>query len=208
MKRFALGSIVLALAAASTVQAQYYDDRGYGYDDGYAAVYQGDGYEGGRYQEPGYGYDQAGAHYDVARVLSVDPIVQRGARPVMRQECYEAAPPAYAYDDRYGRGYDDRYRGGYARPRTSGGGAIVGAIVGGALGNTVGHGDERQVAAARSATTSSAAIARVRMRITAATRATTIATATAVTTPVMRRPACSASRSAITAPKSRSSATA
>jgi uncharacterized protein YcfJ len=145
MKRFGVSALLLAMAAASSAQAQVYDGRGYGYDDGYDnGQYQDDQYDqydqyAGR-QYPGDQYQDAGVHdggqYDVARVLSVEPMVERGAQPVRRQECWNEQAPGYAH------GYGDRY----PQPRTTGGGAVIGAIVGGALGNTVGHGDDRQVA--------------------------------------------------------------
>ncbi|PZO08664.1 MAG: hypothetical protein DCF27_07950 [Lysobacteraceae bacterium] len=159
MKRFAVRSLAFALAlAAGTVAAQdYYDDRGPIYDDGYAG--QDDGYYGddsndygqpddGYYNQPtayadprgnyaGYGANQAPA-YDVARVVSVDPIVQPG-QPVTRQQCWNEPAPSYAYQDRR----DPRYT---RRTQTSGGGALLGAIAGGVLGNTVGDGDGRRAA--------------------------------------------------------------
>jgi uncharacterized protein YcfJ len=131
MKRYALASLVLALSATSVAQAQVYDDRGYPPADGY---YQDDDtYQDTGYADDGYAHD-GGAYNDMARVLSVEPIVERGQQPVNRQECWNEPAPTYAYGDRY------------PQPRTSGGGAVIGAIVGGALGNTVGHGDDRQVA--------------------------------------------------------------
>ncbi len=161
MNRFAVRSLAFALAlAAGTAAAQpYYDDRGPVYDDGYAGQddsYYGDdtGYygqdDGGYYGQPtqgygdprvsvqsGYGSRQAPA-YDTARVISVDPIVER-ARPVSRQQCWSEPAPSYAYQERR----DPRYA---PRGQTSGGGAVLGAIAGGVLGNSVGSGDGRQAA--------------------------------------------------------------
>lgn len=138
---------LVLLGAAGAAQAQYYgepdpyyDDGGYAdvdvrYDDGYGAGYD-DGYG---YGEPAYAYGaQGGESRDHARVLSVDPIVERG-RPVVQQQCWREPAPAYARDDRY-------Y--GQPRARTSGNGAVLGAIVGGVLGNSVGSGDGRQAATA------------------------------------------------------------
>ena len=118
MKRSMLFAPLVIALSATAVQAQSYDDRGY-YDD------RGD----------------AAAYSDVARVTHVEPMVERGERPVQREECWNEEVPGYAYDDRY----DDRRPGGPA-PRTTGGGAVVGAIVGGALGNSVGSGDGRRAA--------------------------------------------------------------
>ena len=142
--------------------ASQYDD-GYAapYSDGYATPYAG--YDDGRdeyvqpddryygqpavYSDPrvsvqgGYGgYDAAQAPaYDMARVVSVDPIVQPG-QPVARQQCWNEPAPSYAYQDRRN---DPRYA---RRSQTSGGGALIGAIAGGVLGNSVGDGDGRKAA--------------------------------------------------------------
>lgn len=145
--------LVLAVAAGSASAQEYYDDsygdeQGYAYgnDQGYAYGDQDAGYYGdeARYaqpvqyaaqpgyydnQGPAYGrrvdaYGQRGADYDVARVLSVDPIVEH-SRPVARQECWSEPSQTYA---------------GNYRPqprRTSGAGAVIGAIIGGAIGSTV-----------------------------------------------------------------------
>lgn len=133
MKRVVVPCLALGLAFAATAafaQDGYYDDYDRGYDAGYEepayAPYQAYGREGG-------------AATDMARVLSVDPIVEP-AREVRRQECWREPAPRYAYEERYER---DSY---YAPRRTSGGGAVLGAIVGGALGNTVGDGDGRRAA--------------------------------------------------------------
>ena len=174
MKRFAVRSLAFALAlAGGTVAAQdYYDDRYPAYDDGYAArddrYYGDDDYYGqddayatqasaGYYGQPsaypdprvsvragyGYGAQQAPA-YDMARVVSVDPIVEPG-QPVARQQCWNEPAPSYAYQ---GRGYADGYRDPRYAPRgqTTGGGALIGAIAGGVLGNSVGDGDGRKAA--------------------------------------------------------------
>ncbi|MFY2762963.1 glycine zipper 2TM domain-containing protein [Arenimonas sp. MALMAid1274] len=159
MKRIAVRSLVLALGlTAGAASAQdYYEQGSYGYGDDYAAQdagyyeSEGQGYYAGQddyyddtrayaaqdygvagpaYASRGDGYNDAA--YDLARVTSVDPIVDPG-RPVSRQVCESAPAPVYA-------------RQGYAPRRTSGGGAVLGAIVGGALGNTVGSGDGRQAA--------------------------------------------------------------
>lgn len=145
MNRFAVRSLAFALAlSAGTVAAQdYYDDRGSDYGDGYSSRddrYYGD-QDGGYYaQDDAYGGQQAPA-YDMARVLSVDPIVEPG-QPVARQQCWNEPAPSYAYQD---RGYprDPRHA---PRGQTTGGGAILGAIAGGVLGNSVGDGDGRKAA--------------------------------------------------------------
>jgi uncharacterized protein YcfJ len=126
MKALAVSSLALALAfAAGSANANDYYDANRGYDDGY-------GYESG------YAGDQ-GPAYDLARVLSVDPIVEPG-QPVNRQECWREPAPSYARDYRHDPRYDRYQR------RPSGGGAVLGAIVGGVLGNSVGNGDGRQAA--------------------------------------------------------------
>lgn len=153
MKRFAVRSLAFALAlAAGTAAAQeYYDDYDSGYGDAYAG--QDDGYyadDSGYYDQGastypdprvsvqgyGYGSPQAPA-FDMARVVSVDPIVEPG-QPVSQQQCW-SEPSSYAYQDRR----DPRYA---RRSQTSGGGALLGAIAGGVLGNSVGDGDGRKAA--------------------------------------------------------------
>lgn len=173
MKRFAMRSLAFALAlAAGTVAAQdYYDDRGpvygddyagqdegyygdadyYGQQDGYGAQaggYYGQG--GSAYPDPrvsvnqGYGYrGQQAPAFDMARVVSVDPIVEP-SQPVARQQCWSEPSPSYASQR---GGYPNTYRDPYAaRGQTTGGGALIGAIAGGVLGNSVGDGDGRKAA--------------------------------------------------------------
>lgn len=166
-------AFALALAAGTVAAQDYYDDRGPVYDAGYEASddrYYGDdaGYygqddayatqaSGGYYAEPsayadprlaaqgnyaGYGQAQ-GPAYDMARVVSVDPIVEPG-QPVARQQCWNEPAPSYASQR---GGYPNAYRDPYApRGQTTGGGAILGAIAGGVLGNSVGDGDGRKAA--------------------------------------------------------------
>jgi uncharacterized protein YcfJ len=111
MTRFTAPLIaVAALAAAGTASAQ----RG--------------GYYGDRY-EP---------HYDYARVIDVDPIIDVVDRPVRRDECWEQ-PVTYREP-----GY---YRGG-SRDRTP---AVVAGIVGGVIGNQIGSGSGRDAATAAGA---------------------------------------------------------
>lgn len=158
-------AFALALAAGTVAAQDYYDDRGPVYDDGYATQYDdyapqyAGGYDDYRddyvqpddryygqpavYSDPrvsvqgGYGGYSAGQGpaFDMARVVSVDPIVQPG-QPVARQQCWNEPAPSYAYQD---RGYP-------RRAQTSGGGALIGAIAGGVLGNSVGDGDGRKAA--------------------------------------------------------------
>ena len=114
-------AFALALAAGTVAAQDYYDDRGPVYDDGYAAQYDDyapyaglrrlpdddyvsptTGYYGQRpwYSDPrvsvqgGYGGYSAGQGpaFDMARVVSVDPIVQPG-QPVARQQCWNEPAP-------------------------------------------------------------------------------------------------------------------
>jgi uncharacterized protein YcfJ len=80
--------------------------------------------------------DDYGPQYDWARVVSVDPIIERYDVPVNRDVCYEE--PVQYYEPRYA------YRDGRHRDNT--GATMLGALIGGALGNTVGHGDGRRAA--------------------------------------------------------------
>lgn len=125
MKALAVSSLALALAfVAGSANANDYYDANRGYNGGY-------GYDAG--------YSDQGPAYDMARVLSVDPIVEPG-QPVNRQECWREPAQTYARDYRHDPRYDRRQR------RSNGGGAVIGAIVGGVLGNSVGSGDGRQAA--------------------------------------------------------------
>lgn len=129
MKALAASSLALAMivAAGSANANDYYDTQGYdsqGYD---SQAYDGQGYDNQGYDNayaddasyPRYTTGQDPA-YDMARVLSVEPIVERGA-PRQRQECWNE-PVTYAQQ--------------YPQ-RTSGGGAVLGAIIGGLIGNAV-----------------------------------------------------------------------
>jgi len=69
--------------------------------------------------------------FDYARVVSVEPIVER-SRAVDREVCYDE--PVDRYEPRYTSRHDN------------GGATVLGALIGGALGNTVGHGDGRKAA--------------------------------------------------------------
>jgi len=70
--------------------------------------------------------------FDYARVVSVEPIVERSRGPVDHEVCYDEPV--------------DRYEPRYTSRRDNGGATVLGAIIGGALGNTVGHGDGRKAA--------------------------------------------------------------
>lgn len=77
--------------------------------------------------------DSQRARYDYARVVDVDPIVERSHYPVSRDVCEEV--PVERYEPRYTS---------YHRDTT--GATVLGALIGGALGNQVGHGDGRKAA--------------------------------------------------------------
>ncbi len=77
--------------------------------------------------------DGARARYDYARVVDVDPIVERSHRPVSRDVCESV--PVERYEPRYTT---------YHRDTT--GATVLGALIGGALGNQVGKGDGRKAA--------------------------------------------------------------
>ena len=166
-------AFALALAAGTVAAQDYYGDRGpmygddyagqddgyygddagyYGRDDAYAQQAAGGYYRQARsaYPDPrvsvrsGYGYGgQRAPAYDMAQVVSVDPIVEAG-QPVARQQCWSEPSPSYASR---GGGYPNSYRDPYApRGQTTGSGALIGAIAGGVLGNSVGDGDGRKAA--------------------------------------------------------------
>lgn len=139
MKRIAATTLALALAAISgSALAGQYDD---GYDDG-----RNDRYGYG--QENQYENDSG---YDVAEVISVDPIVESG-RNGQRQECWnQPQRGAYYQGGQYrqdGQYQDERYYRNDRRYRSSGpsGGTVLGAVIGGALGNLAGRGDGRHAA--------------------------------------------------------------
>lgn len=77
-------------------------------------------------------YDRA--RYDDARVIDVDPIIDRRSMPVRRDVCYQVPV--------------DRYQPGRTtyRERDRTGAMVAGAIIGGALGNLAGKGDGRKAA--------------------------------------------------------------
>lgn len=74
--------------------------------------------------------------YDVARVVSVDPIIEYVDEPVSQDVCWDE--PVTRHEPRY------RYERRNRDERT--GATVLGALIGGALGNTVGHGDGRRAA--------------------------------------------------------------
>lgn len=74
--------------------------------------------------------------YDVARVVSVDPIIETVDEPVSRDVCWNE--PVERYEPNYR--YDSR------RHRDHSGATLLGAIIGGALGNQIGKGDGRKAA--------------------------------------------------------------
>lgn len=74
--------------------------------------------------------------YDMARVVSVDPIIEYVDEPVSQEVCWNE--PVEHYEPRYR--YEDR------RHRDNTGATLLGALIGGALGNTVGRGDGRRAA--------------------------------------------------------------
>ena len=80
------------------------------------------------------GYDRDG--YDWARVVHVDPIIERFDEPYTRDVCFNQ--PTEYYEPRYAYQRGDR--------RNGTGGALLGALIGGALGNQVGKGDGRRAA--------------------------------------------------------------
>lgn len=74
--------------------------------------------------------------YEMARVVSVDPIIDYVDEPVSREVCWNE--PVARYEPEYR--YESR------RHRDRSGATLLGALIGGALGNTVGHGDGRRAA--------------------------------------------------------------
>lgn len=125
MKRIAATTLALALAATGSAFA--YDD--YGHDDGHE-VYE-ERYD--RYED--------GPRYDMAQVVSVEPIVQPSAG-IERRECW-SEPRVYRERGYYGH---DRYYGRRHRDNGPGDATVLGAIIGGALGHQAGKGDGRTAA--------------------------------------------------------------
>lgn len=77
------------------------------------------------------GHRDSGRDYEYARVVDVDPIIQRVRVSVPREQCYE----------------ETRYDGGHSSaPRGSAGSMILGSLIGAAVGNQIGSGDGRRAA--------------------------------------------------------------
>lgn len=127
MKRIAALTLATTLAASGSAFAGHDD---YGYEDDSRYGYQDDQ---GRYED--------GPRYDMAQVVSVEPIVER-SEAVARRECWNEPR---AYRERAYRGHDRYYarRHGDSRP---GDATVLGAIIGGALGHQAGKGDGRTAA--------------------------------------------------------------
>jgi uncharacterized protein YcfJ len=82
-----------------------------------------------------FAYHGNGPEYDVADVVSVDPIIEQVSEPIERQVCWNE-PVTYREP---ARGYrSNRHR--------SNSGAILGAIIGGVVGNQFGSGRGRDAA--------------------------------------------------------------
>ena len=131
LSRSLLAAALMLAAGAASAQSSYYDDDAY--DSRHPAYEQG---------------PQVASHSDVARVLSVDPIVEPGEQQT-RQECWREDVPRQAgyYDERYQRYPQYAQAEAYPRERRGNGtGAVLGGLVGAALGNTVGSGDGRRAA--------------------------------------------------------------
>lgn len=83
-----------------------------------------------------FAWEDNAPEYDMARVVSVDPIIDYVDEPISRDVCWNE--PVERYEPRYRherRSRDDRA-----------GATVLGALIGGALGNTVGRGDGRRAA--------------------------------------------------------------
>ncbi|MFT4180247.1 MAG: glycine zipper 2TM domain-containing protein [Thermomonas sp.] len=159
MKRPVAILLALGLAAASTnafAQSGYdrYDDGRY--DNG---RYDSGRYDDGRYDDGQYRQD-GGTHYDYARVIRVDPVLDGSYRSTAndygQRRCYETTTnDGYARDGYYRDGYyDERYgdydRNGYRRGSDSGRNVatIVGGIAGAVLGSKMGGGSGTYAATA------------------------------------------------------------
>lgn len=108
-----------------------------------------------------YGPERAGAQYDYARVVRVDPVLDsRGGYARADQRCYERRD--YADDrDAYGDGYrNDRYDDGYNGRDTYDGyndradpyggtvATVIGGVIGAAIGSQIGGGSARYATSA------------------------------------------------------------
>jgi uncharacterized protein YcfJ len=83
-----------------------------------------------------FAWNDSAPEYDMARVVSVDPIIEYFDEPVSRDVCWNEPVERYEPNHRYVRpSRDDRA-----------GATLLGAIIGGALGNQIGKGDGRKAA--------------------------------------------------------------
>lgn len=135
LTRSLLAAALMLVAGGACAQSSYYDD--------------------GRYEpRPGQGDYAAptAAHTDMARVLSVAPIVHPGQQQ-HRQECWRDSSPQQSgyYDQGYQRYPQYAQADPYRREhRNNGGGngtgAVLGGLVGAALGHNIGDGNGRRAA--------------------------------------------------------------
>lgn len=150
MKHLIASGLALALAATTGVASaqSYYDTNGYDRYDTYGQAYP-----------DRYG-NNAGAVYDYARVLRVDPVIASGYGYGQSDVNCRYTQSTYAggdgygdpyYGDRYGYGRDDYYRDDRYRGGTTAGSnvaTVIGGIVGAAIGSQVGGGSARYATAA------------------------------------------------------------
>ena len=156
MKSLTASALALALAATSGVAGAqaYYDTHGRGGYDGYGSY--------GQPQPDRYG-QSAGAVYDHARVLRVDPVIASGygygqasgtncrytQSTYAGGDRYYGNDPSYGNDRYYGRDAYDPY--GRGQVGTGAGGniaTVIGGLVGAAIGSQVGGGFARYATAA------------------------------------------------------------
>lgn len=167
MKRLATSILALGLAATvGTASAQ---------SSGYYSQYGSQQY-GSQYGQPTvdrYG-QSSGSHYDYARVIRVDPVIQSGygygnngsysnggyangsQRCYTRNDGYASDDSYYGNDGYYGRdngyrddgyyGNDGGYRGGNETSRTVA--TVIGGVVGAVVGSKIGGGSGRYVTSA------------------------------------------------------------
>jgi len=137
MKRLALTALALASTALSG--AVFADDY-YNHDQG--------AYSSNNDYNDNYGnnnYADNGVRYDMARVISVDPIIDQYYSQ-SRRECWVVSSRNNRYDNRYNNNrYDYNRRHNGIGNNT---GAVLGGVLGAAIGNHVGDGDGRRAATA------------------------------------------------------------
>lgn len=155
MKRLFASLLAIGLASASfgALAQSGYD----GYDQDYPPP--------GDYQAGVPDRGDGNTYYDYARVIRVDPVLDRyAAAPDPARRCYERRTAGYyeggrygrddyrdrypGYDPYYGRdphGYDDRPYGSRAGSNTA---AVIGGIAGAVLGSKIGNGSGSYAAAA------------------------------------------------------------